>query len=375
MERHEEVFFSLLRSALWGTPVEVPADFKDWKNVVKIAKAQSVFGLVGNVMITDPDLSARLSDKAIESLKTFIMTNILTFEKQSRALANVVSTLRWAGVIPVLMKGLSLAQYYPMPNLRQCGDIDLYVGRKDYIKTYDFLKPISSQIDDIRKLDIGIHFDAVVDGTDIEVHRYTETYPTRRFNSVYQAASDKGMTKGLTSMDVLDIKVNTPSDVFNAFYIFGHLFRHFLFEGVGFRQLCDWMMFIHARSSYIDHEELKSLIESMDMMKPWQTYGCVLVDVQGLPKEEFPLYDPIYKHLVDRVVRRILEEGNFGKKRDIFTMKGESYLANKSRNLFAHFTRTYQLFSVFPKHAFRQLWHTLAESVLRVWTDLKIKMS
>ncbi len=371
MNRHEEIFFSLLRRALWGTPAEVPADFSGWRDVIILAKSQSVLGLVGNVLITD--YSSRLPAKTLDKLKSFVMANMMMHEKQDRVLAKSVRAFNAAGISPVLLKGRGLAQYYPQPNLRQCGDLDMYVGHGNYSAAYEVLRPISDTIDDIRTLSVGIHFDANVGGTDIEVHRYTETYPTKRLNSIYQKASDKGMSEGLVPMKVLDVEVDTPSDVFNAFYVFSHMFRHFLFEGIGFRQICDWMMFLHARRDRIDVDRLRGLIVSMDLMLPWQVFGCLLVNVTGLPEDDFPMYDPKYGDRVGEIVRRILDEGNFGKQRDVFTKKGEGWLRNKMRSFAARIRRTCQLFSIFPKHAFRQLWHTLAESFERGWTELKLK--
>lgn len=373
LKSHEEVFFSLLRSAMWGTPSCVPHDFKEWGQLIKLAKVQSVLGVVSDVMLSDEDISSRFSEKAEEKLKSFIMANMMTSERLDKLLAASVGLLREAGIRPVLLKGQGLAAYYPAPHLRQCGDIDLYVGPEDYRKAYDVMETIASGMDDIRKLDIGIHFDVHVGNLDVEIHRFTEVYPTRRLDRIYQAASDKGMTEGLVPVRIADMQVDTPSDVFNAFYVFGHMFRHFLYEGVGFRQLCDWMMLLHARKDHIDTEALRKLVESMGMMKPWQTFGCVLVEVMGLPADEFPLYDSRYNGLVGKVISRILEEGNFGKRRAIFRNKGESYLLNKARSFFSHFIRVYELFSVFPAHAFRQLWHTLGDAFVRVWTDVRIR--
>ena len=37
MKQYEEVFFSVVRAALWNTPVEVPHGFADWNKVLKLA--------------------------------------------------------------------------------------------------------------------------------------------------------------------------------------------------------------------------------------------------------------------------------------------------------------------------------------------------
>lgn len=55
MNQHEEVFLSVLRSALWGHPVQVPDGFNDWGAVMKLANMQAVNGLVWDVMVTNQD--------------------------------------------------------------------------------------------------------------------------------------------------------------------------------------------------------------------------------------------------------------------------------------------------------------------------------
>lgn len=373
MERHEEILIGLLKSAMWGNPASVPHDFKDWGLLFRLAKSQSVLALVADVILSDKDISSRISEKGQERFRSFMMANIMTAERLGTLISESVGLLRKAGIRPVLLKGQGLAAYYPDPRLRQCGDIDLYVGNDDYRRSYDVLKPLATRIEDVRKLDIGMHFDLHVGNLDIEVHRYTEIYQNRRLNGIYQHASMLGTTENTVRMEFNGVEVDTPSDSFNAFYVFGHMFRHFLYEGVGFRQLCDWMMFLHVRRDHIDTDALTSLIDAMDMRKPWQAFGCVLVDVMGLPKEEFPLYDSRYSSLVDKIVRRILDEGNFGKRRDLFQNKKHNYLIDKARSFFSHFVRLYELFSLFPKHALRQLGYTMSYAVEKVWVDIRLK--
>ena len=75
---------------------------------------------------------------------------------------------------------------------------------------------------------------------------------------------------------------------FNAFYIFNHRWHHFMTSGIGLRQFCDWMLFLHKHKDEIDLGRLEKFLMDMDMMKPWQSFGCVIVDVLGMPEEEFP---------------------------------------------------------------------------------------
>ena len=373
MERHEEVFFTLLRNAFWGTPVEIPDGFADWAGVARTAKVQSVLGVAGDVMLSDSSIASAMSQELKTKIKTFMMANIMTHGKLNGVLVKVVSELSASGIRSVLLKGQGLAQYYPKPEMRQCGDIDLYVGLDQYSASYDVLQPLATKIDDRKALEVGKHYDFFVGKVSVEVHRYSERYPTARLDRTYQEISKKGLSEALVPMVFSGQEVNTPSDVYNAFYIFSHIFHHFLTSGLGSRQLCDWMLFLRQRSSYIDMDSLREILSRLDMMKPWQAFGCVLVKYLGMPADLFPFYDSSQEHKAEKILRRLLDEGNFGQQRDVNKKRGANYLLNKTRAVLAHIGRTFGLFFLFPRHSFRQIWHTISSGFAQVWNDAKIR--
>ncbi len=373
MERHEEVFFSLLRSGLWGSAPEIPEGFGDWGKVARLAKSQSVLGVVGDVMLSDKRIAAQLSAEMKTKIKTFIMANMMTHGKLNGVLVNVVSHLSAAGIRSVLLKGQGLAQYYPKPELRQCGDIDLYVGLERYADSYDVVKPLATQIDDRKALEVGKHYDFFVGKVAVEMHRYSDRYPTPKLDRIYQEVSLKGLNEDLVPLMFSGQTVYTPSDEYNAFYIFSHLFHHFLVNGLGARQLCDWMIFLRARSSHIDMSSLETILRRIDMLKPWQAFGCVLVKYFGMPAESFPFYDSAQEHKADNIVRRLLDEGNFGKERDVYKKRGRIYLINKTWAMLAHIGRSIGLLFLFPRHSFRQIGHTISNGFAKVWNDAKIR--
>lgn len=373
MERHEKVFFSLLRNAFWGSEIDIPEGFADWGDVARTAKIQSALGVAGDVMLSDSRIASAMPQELRTKVKTFIMANMMTHGKLNGVLVNVVSHLSAAGIRSVLLKGQGLAQYYPKPELRQCGDIDLYVGLERYADSYDVVKPLATQIDDRKALEVGKHYDFFVGKVAVEMHRYSDRYPTPKLDRIYQEVSLKGLNEDLVPLMFSGQTVYTPSDEYNAFYIFSHLFHHFLINGLGARQLCDWMLFLRARSSHIDMSSLETILRRLDMLKPWQAFGCVLVKYFGMPAESFPFYDSAQEHKADNIVRRLLDEGNFGKERDVYKKRGRNYLLNKTWAMLAHIGRSIGLLFLFPRHSFRQIGHTISNGFAKVWNDAKIR--
>lgn len=372
MKSYEEVFFRLVRSSLWVSAVVVPNGFSDWDRVLRIAKEQTMLGLVASSILEHPEISNALPASFQERLKAMLLNNIMTHSKLNRSLILAISTLEKAGVCPVLLKGQGLARNYPCPELRQCGDIDLYVGVPNYKNSYDALLSIVSEIDDASELNSASkHFHAQIGGTMIEVHKFADIHSSPTYNNIYQRHADKGLSSGLVEFDFGGVKVNTPSDNFNAFYVFNHLWHHFISTGVGLRQVTDLTMFLHSRAGRLDLNYLKNLLCEMKLMIPWQTFGCIAVDVLGLPSNEYPFYEPKFRAKSLKVLRRILLEGNFGQQTSLMRKHTKGYLYEKLFSLKCHLVRFWGLFSIFPYHAAMQVFYSIKIGFSMVLKDLR----
>ena len=368
-----DVLYELMRSALWGRPVAVDADFKEWGEVFAVAKSQSVLALVGNAALNDAKVREMLPAKLAERLKAFVMANVATHNMLNGTLARVVGIMNEAEMDYVLLKGQGLARNYPVPELRACGDIDLYVGSKNYLKACDMLGAIASWQQERAPMDDVKHYDIMIGKTTVEIHRFSDVNASVRYDRIYQRYSDDGLSRNLRVQQIAGISVNTPADDFHALYIFNHLWHHFMTSGIGLRQFCDWMLFLHKHKDEIDLGRLEKFLRDMDMMKPWQSFGCVLVDVLGMPAEDFPFYDKGKSGMVKKIMKFVIREGNFGHNREIFKDRyKESYLKRKIKSFTLHMIRTMSLITLFPSYVIRQYWNTFVVGVSIVWKD-KVK--
>lgn len=370
MKQYEEVFFSVVRAALWKTPVDVPEGFSEWDQVMALAKAQTLVGLVGDVLMRTPEIREALPAALAAKLKMIPVRNLGTHNLLNNALIKVVSSLREAGVESVLLKGQGNARYYPVPELRQCGDIDLYVGQENYARAYDALAPVVTKIDDRSALTVGKHFHAEVEIVTVEIHRYVSQDSFKKRNDVLQRYALDGVTRNLRTFDFGGVPVNVPADDFNAFFIFYHLWHHFMTGGVGLRQFCDWMMFLHASHGTLSAGYLESVLTQMRLLKPWRALGCVLVEYLGLPAEEFPLYDPGMKGRSARVLRRVLKEGNFGRQTAYGRKRTDHYIYEKLFSLMCHVSRYSGLLFLFPGTALREFGNMFILGTAQVIHDL-----
>ena len=363
------LFFDLLRSSLWNSPLTVRASREDILDTIKLAKAQSVLGVVANTILSDASLSGLLTDAEKMSLKHFVISNFSTSQMLNNALIAVVKELREYGIDPVLLKGQGIAKYYPVPELRQCGDIDIYVGENHFAKTCEVIGTMSSSEDHEGDIPSLKHFHTRIGKAFFEIHRYTDVYWPRRLDRIYQKISDEGMKSNLVSRDFSGVPGSAPSVDFNIFFIFNHFWHHFIADGVGLRQICDWVLLLHHNYGKVNLDYLETVLYDMKLMKQWQVFGNIAVDFLGLPPNEMPFYNDKYKVLSEKVLKLIMIEGNFGKENLKGYNRPKGYFAGKLYSLSKRVQRNYRVFRLFPRDAFMHLGKVFCWGIAAVFND------
>lgn len=353
--RSKYAYQGLLRAALWNHKDHVHGTIK-WGHVMTRAKDQSTLPLISHVALQGH--SEELNDTNKRLLQALLMQSANAHASANKAIARVFDALRDAGVVPVLLKGQGIAHYYEIPELRQCGDVDIYVGIQSYEKACLVLKEITGQ-DGIPgpkhcEFDYG-------GGLVIEIHKYTEVLPSTKQNAFYQKISDEGTSFNLVPLNIGGTVVPTPEDTFNAFYIFHHLWSHMMGMGVGYRQLCDWAVFLHTHKDTIDKARLATWLETLGLMKVWKVYGWAIVNSLHISAKEVPFADEKYKKKADRLVSYILKHGdNMDYK---FGREDETKLQHKLGSLKYIFSKTYALMGIFPSKAMLFFWRSLSKGI------------
>ena len=357
-ERVREMFFSLLRSSLWGSELDVDVvnfSRKDLGGVVKMAKSQTVLGLIAHELMTRNEFADLLGSESRKRLTMMVQENFFTYQRLNAVLLTIVLELRKHGVDPILLKGQGISKYYPIPELRQCGDIDIYVGQEKFAKACEIIGAMSTPEDHQGDIPSLKHYHTRIGHAFIEIHRYTDVYWPKRYDRVYQKISDAGMHSNLVPLDFVDAEVMTPSVDFNVFFIFNHFWHHFIADGVGLRQLCDWVRLLHVNHGKINLDYLSDVLCKMKLMKEWKVFGYIAVNTLGLPADEMPFYDPKYKKAAKKVLELIMLEGNFGKE----NMKGynrpKGYIAGKWYSFKKRFGRNFRVLRIFPKESLRHM--------------------
>jgi hypothetical protein len=347
MNKTERQFFALLRSGLWGSWLDTAlfANGADWEAILKIAQMQTVMGLVFDGISSLP---ATLQPPATIMRKLYqtIIRIEQSHELLNKQIAEIVPRFEAEGICPVLLKGQGVAQSYPNPVRRQCGDIDLYVGGACYKKACELAREMGETEAAIESVK---HYHFHIGDVAVELHRIADKLYNPLQNPGFQRWTKWHLTgNNLRKWEVNGTEVALPAIHFDAVFIFGHLYRHFINGGVGLRQLCDWVLCLNKFHNTINKPELYKDLKSFGLLRAWKIFGCIAVNCLELDEDRFPFYSTKYRKLEQRVLKSILQTGNFGKYNPERKKRPKGYFAGKWHSFRLRNQRVAQLFSIAP---------------------------
>lgn len=315
LTREQKALFALLHAGLWGTTepdmVDVfPLSASEWSDVLEMARRQTVVGFVSRGMEFLPE----------EQMPPMgIMVNMMAYvariesanEKMNATIMRLWRHFESKGIKAVLQKGQGVAMLYNDPNLRECGDIDVYFPDIDAsVDPFDGFEGLR------RTKSPDGSWTCWVDGIVVEQH-------TRLLDIISPFKQDflRNLikTKGYESVriggeDGVDVLI--PSPEVNMLLLSSHILKHALGVGIGLRQICDIAVACHNYHPRLDMGEMDDVIRRLGLIR-WNKL------LRGL------IEDKKSNDLLDI----ILKGGNFG----TFTENRERALRNKVSRKFHTF--------------------------------------
>ena len=268
-------FMTLLRAGLWEHDLpdcDIPVF--DWPDVLQLGRDQAVMGLLLRG-------TAHLTKHVPETIQSELIAWETALRRVSARLgrveADLLTEFRQAGLHPVVQKGSAVAKYYPDPELRQGGDIDLFCPEFDQARS---LVPTARTAPDGAAV-----FSRV--GVTVELHpRYYDLH--------------------------LDPKrlpaPGTPCG--ELLLLSAHILKHAIGSGVGLKQCCDLARALEALEGKYDKEEFRAALRGAGLVRWHQLLCSVLVIDLGLkPERCLPGFVPCDPGPLRKIIR---SGGNFG---------------------------------------------------------------
>jgi len=365
MSNAENQYFALLRAAIWNQPASIDEPV-DWPVVMQLAYHQSTNVLVGSAAIHMTG-SNKPSPEMLAQMQASIRGNLIRQLQLKQILVPAIRLLRQNGIEPVLLKGFGLAMLYPYPNLRQFGDLDIYIGLDKFHEACDLLRTLPGGYNWGEATDIGHHYNIEFGSLPMEVHRVSAEVEDEKEATLYAAMERDGLETHRQRVDFEGVEISIPSKEFAVFYTFFHAWHHFITSGVGWRQLSDVTIALHAYHGQLDRDKLCRWLTDMHLMKPWQTFGYLWVNDLGLPEKEMPFYDARCYRRAHRLRRVIMEEGNFKRKRSFKSKRPKRKLGQKLHTFTCIFIDGFHTAKVFPGMAFHEMRSAMEQGVRKIF--------
>ena len=195
-----------------------------------------------------------------------------------------------------------------LSNLRQSGDIDAWMDApRDEIIAY--VKRVCPNEDvDISSKHIEFR---LFEDTEIEAHFVPASSKTPiiggRVRAYYEIEKARQMEHRVTLSTGQEIVA--PTNDFQAIHILQHAFGHFLFEGIGLRQLMDYYFVMQQPFTEDEKVSIVKTMKDFGMYRFARGVAYILREVFDDTKC-FILVD---ESLGKRILKSVMEEGNFGK--------------------------------------------------------------
>ena len=306
----QDLLFELIQVAIGRkNSLSYTPTAKEWEKLYRVAESQAILGIcfagVKRLQETGYCVPEPLFMQWLAMAAKIQQRN----GDMDQKTAEVWALLNKAGLDCAVLKGQGVAELYEIRNeelgirndslgmLRQSGDIDVWVkGGFDVVN--DFVQK-TRPTDDIAYH--RFHYDMYAD-TEVELHHR----PTLMRNLF----DDKRLQRwcdsfGADTFVMTEKGFAVPSLEFNRIFILTHIYRHFLFEGIGLRQLMDYYFVLRTRNI-----DLNKLLVELRLQRFAAAVMWVLGHVFGLERE-YLICEPDEKE-GRFILDEIMQTGNFG---------------------------------------------------------------
>lgn len=364
LNNNQNAFFELLRAGLWEKDARVlPYGEIDFSAILKLAEEQSIVGLVAAGLEHIIDMKPAKRD-----VVPFIGRTV-HFEQRNRSMnsfiSNIVKKMRTSGICSVLVKGQGVAQYYERPLWRSAGDVDFILDSDNYQKAKGLLAPLAVRVDeeDNKRLHLGMTIEPWV----VELHGSLRGGWSKKVDNLIDSVQDgmfRDMETRIWRCEETDVLLPSPDN--DVIFVFTHILQHFFIEGIGLRQICDWCRLLYRCHDSLDVSLLDKRLYSVGLSSKWKAFAALAVNWLGMPVSCMPLYSSsgCWSRKAERILKLILDTGNFGQKRDKSYKDHTPFIKRLSISFGRHTKDSFYRLLVFPLDSLRVWIKTMGKGLL-----------
>lgn len=344
---NERLLLDLIKVALGKSTKCTLPDAFDWNTLFDLSIKQCVpsvvlDGLKKTIAFESSPKKKDLGSGGEGKLKWLGM--VLNMERQYAKHESIIAELaafyREAGYSMMLLKGYGLSKYWPIPNHRPTGDVDIYLMYVDH-EGKDKSLPAWKRADKMMMEKLGIEVDNSHHHHSVFTYKGVMVENHFDFVNVHSHRSNRWIEKEFKSLAMAGCEEYTfengsklmfPSPLLNCLFVARHNASHFAAEHLNLRQLLDWALLVENRNKDIDWKYFWNKAKRMGMEKFVLCMAFVAIEQLSFEKsifhipEEYADFQKGERKLIDKVFDNIMHSTDVGK-----YGKGIVYVINRYR--------------------------------------------
>lgn len=271
------------------------------------------------------------------------------YAKHESIIADLAAFYRETGYWMMLLKGYGLSKYWPIPNHRPTGDIDIYLMHMNS-DGKEKSQPAWKCADKLMTEKLGIQVDNSHHHHSVFTYKGIMVENHYDFINVHSHRSNRWIENEFKTLALKGneeftfdngAKLLFPSPLLNCLFVARHNASHFAAEHLNLRQLLDWVLFVEERHKDIDWDYFWSMAKKMGMEKFVLCMVFIAIRQLAFEKDVFHIpneyedFQECNHGLIDKVLDNILhptDKANDG--------KGIAYVINRYKlwksNLWKH---------------------------------------
>lgn len=249
-----ERFLQALKASLENKKVGWDADIQpaEWLELFGLAYKHRVLPMIYNAVYNCPS-AMKSGGQLFRPFKQCTIQMVMQQAQKSAEFLTLLSTLRAAGITPLVVKGIICRALYPNPDYRMSGDEDVLIPAEQFEACHRSMMDYGMVLTDPNQ-DIYKAYEVPYGkkGNPIYIELHKQLFPPKsdaygELNGYFTGVYDRAITEA-----VQGVEIPTMGHTDHLFYLICHSFKHFLHSGFGVRQVCDICLYANAYGARID---------------------------------------------------------------------------------------------------------------------------
>lgn len=304
MNHIEQLYLQIIHNTCTQTSSNITISQDVSISLINLAQAQSSL----------PFLMPYIKDSSllynIKHQTKLMMLNYYQIEQFTRRIADLFDA---NNISYILLKGISLAAFYPVPEYRKLGDVDIYINDKEMFNRASALLLANgyTKDDEISDHHQGYLYKVPKTGRTmiLELHyRIVGLYQYAPANKIVDAVFASGaFTPIMQKVNDRSYPVLPPTEY--TFYMIHHMLKHYLYSGFGIRLLCDFSFYLECNYTDIDFVKIHTWCEESKILHLYEIILETCHIYLGLP-ETIDSKIHYNKNDCEAFITQLLEDGD-----------------------------------------------------------------